>query len=169
LQGCKEVGSLKTNWANHHGTGTQQKTVSWPLTIHPSWCTGSPVSGPGRLGLACYVFICTHLHIWLLFGWKKWRNQDLSSLSYESIHMSPSFIAYFILIMSVPTPNYTWKLRRVLSCYTHFPSVYLDEPRPSTHQPNILDGWCVEGKHFFILFLSHTNHHDWLCTKSPCE
>jgi hypothetical protein len=24
------------NW----GTGTQQKTVSWPLTIHPSRCTG---------------------------------------------------------------------------------------------------------------------------------
>jgi len=23
-----------------YGTGTQQKTVSWPLTIHPSWCTG---------------------------------------------------------------------------------------------------------------------------------
>jgi hypothetical protein len=21
-----------------YGTGTQQKTVSWPLTIHPSWC-----------------------------------------------------------------------------------------------------------------------------------
>jgi hypothetical protein len=22
------------------GTGTQQKTVSGPITIHPSWCTG---------------------------------------------------------------------------------------------------------------------------------
>jgi hypothetical protein len=92
----------------------------WFVHIGPFASTGqwTPVSGPGRLGLVCNVFICTHMHIWLLFGWKKWRNQDLSSLSYESIHMSPSFIAYFILIMSVPTPNYTWKLRRVLSCYT---------------------------------------------------
>jgi hypothetical protein len=23
-----------------YGTGTQQKTISWPLTIHPSWCAG---------------------------------------------------------------------------------------------------------------------------------
>jgi hypothetical protein len=41
----------------------------WFVHIGTFASTGpwTPVSGPRSLGLVCNVFICTHLHIWLLF------------------------------------------------------------------------------------------------------
>jgi hypothetical protein len=36
---CHEVHKKWTTMVSY-GTGTQQKTVSSPLTIHLSWCTG---------------------------------------------------------------------------------------------------------------------------------
>ncbi len=101
--------------------GTQQKTVSWPFTIHPSWCAGgcwvtvavskSPnefcnTQSPLELGPSTSI---VHSYSTLAFSWSKITIENQTYTYHDSIVNAWGLCWNFGKIKDKLTPN-TWSL-----------------------------------------------------------